>query len=85
MPDNFQCQGILLNLIKVGQGPTVLAVGASRGCFDIFLSRIISLLWEVARYRLISVTKIRKTQNILSINRNLTIVNLSVFLEHQLF
>ena len=41
----------------VGQGPTVLAVGAGRGCFDIFT--LISLysplspsLWETAGYRL---------------------------------
>ena len=25
------------NLVIVGQGPTVLAVGAGRGCLDIFL------------------------------------------------
>ena len=29
--------------IIVGQGPTVLAVGAGGGCLDIFLSAIISL------------------------------------------
>ena len=29
--------------IKVGQGPTVLAIGAGGGCLDIFLSSIISL------------------------------------------
>ena len=29
----------------VGQGPIVLAVGASMGCFDIFLSSIISLFF----------------------------------------
>ena len=33
---NFQCRGVLLNWLIVGQGPrpTVLAVGA--GCLDIF-------------------------------------------------
>ena len=30
--------------IKVGQGPTALAVGTGRGCLDIFLSPIISLI-----------------------------------------
>ena len=31
--------------ITVGQGPTVLAVGAGWGCLDIFLSSILSLLF----------------------------------------
>ena len=40
--------------IIVGQGPTVLAVGAGGGCLDIFtLIYPLSLsLWETARYRL---------------------------------
>ena len=43
--------------IRVGQGPTVLAVGAGGGCFDIFTliyhsSPLSSSLWETARYRL---------------------------------
>ena len=29
---NFQSRGVLLILIRVGQGPTVLAVGAGGGC-----------------------------------------------------
>ena len=29
---NFQCQGVLLVRIRVGQGPTALAVGADVGC-----------------------------------------------------
>ena len=33
----FQCLGVLLFWIIVGQGPTVLAVGAGSGCLDIFL------------------------------------------------
>ena len=32
-------------LITVGQGPTVLAVGAGGGCLDILLSSILSLLF----------------------------------------
>ena len=41
----------------VGQGPTVLAVGAGGGCLDIFslvyqFSILTSSLWETARYRL---------------------------------
>ena len=41
----------------VGQGPTVLAVGAGRGCLDIFIliylySPLSPSLWETARYRL---------------------------------
>ena len=33
---NFQCQGVLLIWIIVGQGPIVLSVGAGGGCLDIF-------------------------------------------------
>ena len=41
----------------VGQGPTVLAVGAGGGCLDIFtliypFSPLSPSLWETARYRL---------------------------------
>ena len=32
----FQCRGVLLILIRVGQGPTALAVNAGGGCFDLF-------------------------------------------------
>ena len=32
----FQCRGVLLIWIRVGQGPTALAVGAGEGCLDIF-------------------------------------------------
>ena len=54
---NFQCRGVLLNWITVGQGPTVLAVGAGGGCLDIFtliypFSFLSPSLWETARYRL---------------------------------
>ena len=40
-----QCQCILLIYIMVGQGLTVLAVGAYGGCLDIFFSAIISLFF----------------------------------------
>ena len=33
---NFQCRGVLLIWIIVGQGPTALAVGAGGGSLDIF-------------------------------------------------
>ena len=33
---NFQCRGVLLIWIIVGQGPIALAVGAVGGCLDIF-------------------------------------------------
>ena len=39
---NFQCRGVLLIWIIVGQGPIALAVGAGGGCLDIFLSSITS-------------------------------------------
>ena len=32
---NFQYRGVLLIWIRVGQGPSVLAVGAGGGCLDI--------------------------------------------------
>ena len=53
---NFQCWGVLLIWIIVGQGPVALAVGAGGGCLDIFslicpFTPISPFLWE-ARYRL---------------------------------
>ena len=43
---NFQCRGVLLVWMIVGQGPIALAVGAGGGCLDIFfLSSIVSLLF----------------------------------------
>ena len=33
---NFQCRGVLLIWIRVGQGHDALAVGAGGGCLDIF-------------------------------------------------
>ena len=52
---NFQCRGILLVWMIVGQGPIALAVGG--GCLDIFIlvylfSFLSPFLWETARYRL---------------------------------
>ena len=54
---SFQCRGVLLVWIRVGQGPTALAVGAGGGCLDIFtllysFSPLSSSLWETTRYRL---------------------------------
>ena len=54
---NFQCWGVLLIWIVVGQGPTALAVGADGDCLDIFspiyhFSFLSPSLWEAARYRL---------------------------------
>ena len=53
---NLQCRGVLLTWIRVGQGPTVLAVGAGGGCLDIFsvyhFSFLSPSLWETVRYRL---------------------------------
>ena len=39
---NFQCRGVLLIWIIVGQGPTALSVGAGGGCLAIFLLSITS-------------------------------------------
>ena len=54
---NFQCRGVLLIWIRVGQGPTALALGAGWDCLDIFslvyhFSFLSHSLWETARYRL---------------------------------
>ena len=53
---HFQCRGVLLIWLKVGQGPTALAVGG-RGIFWTFLhssifSPLSPSLWETVRYRL---------------------------------
>ena len=37
---NFPCRGVLLIWIRVGQGPTALAVGAGGGLFGQFYSRL---------------------------------------------
>ena len=42
---NLQCRGVLLICIIVGQGTTALAVGAGGGCFNFFLSSIISFFF----------------------------------------
>ena len=39
----FQCHGVLLVWMVVGQGPTVLVIGAGGGLMDTFLSPILSL------------------------------------------
>ena len=55
---NFQCRGVLLIWITVGQGPIVLAVGADGGCLEIFFSHLPLLFFlplsgrRPARYRL---------------------------------
>ena len=54
---NFQCRGVLLIWIIVGQGPNGLAVGVGGGCFDSFslvchFFLLSVSLWETARYRL---------------------------------
>ena len=54
---NFQCRGVLLIWIIVGQGLTALAVGAGGGCLGIFslvyhFYLLSPSLWETARYRL---------------------------------
>ena len=39
---NFQCRGVLLIWIRVGQGPAALAVGAGGVVWTFFFSSIIS-------------------------------------------
>ena len=53
---SFQCRGVLLIWIRIGQGPT-LAMGTGGGSLDIFtlvyhFSFLFPSLWETARYRL---------------------------------
>ena len=47
----FQCLGVLLIWIRVGQGPTALAVGAGGGCLDIFLSSVIHFFLSLSGRR----------------------------------
>ena len=54
---NFPCRGVLLVWIRVGQGPTALAIGAGGGCLDIFalvcpFSPLSPSLWKTTPYRL---------------------------------
>ena len=43
---NFQCWGVLLIWIRVGQGPTALAVGMGGVCLEFFfISSIISFFF----------------------------------------
>ena len=51
---NFQCRGVLLVWMIVGQGLIALAVGAGGGggLFGHFFSFLSPSLWETARYRL---------------------------------
>ena len=54
---NFQCRGVLLIWIILGQGPTALVVGAGGSCLNIFslidhFSLLPPSLWETTRYRL---------------------------------
>ena len=54
---NFQCRGVLLIWIIVGQGSIAFAVRAGGGCLDIFsliyhFSFLSPSLWETARYKL---------------------------------
>ena len=55
---NFQCRGVLLIWIIVGQGPIALANRCGWGLFGHFFSHLSLLfsfslsLWETARYRL---------------------------------
>ena len=42
---NFQCRGVLLTWITVGQGPIVLAVGEGGVVWTFFLSSITSLFF----------------------------------------
>ena len=49
---NFQCRGVLLIWIIVGQGPVAFAVGAGGGCLDIFYSHPDIKIWLVGCFGL---------------------------------
>ena len=57
---NFQCMDVLLIWIILGQGPTVLAVGAGRCCLNIFFSLAfhVSFLFVSARRLVIDLTTV---------------------------
>ena len=87
---NFQCRGVLLIWIIVGQGPIALAIGAGRGCLDIFsliyhFSFLSPSLWETARYRLKNCLKgplnpeqpTNQRASLISISRHNIIYNIS--------
>ena len=79
---NFQCRGVLLIWITVGQGPTVLKVNTVGGCLDIFtliypFSPLSPSLWETARYRLKYCLKGPLNPN-QPTNQNLLLQNFSV-------
>ena len=42
---NFQCRGVLLVWMKVGQGPIGLAVGGGGGLFGLFFSHLFFLFF----------------------------------------
>ena len=90
---NFQCRGVLLTWITVGQGPIVLAVGAGGGCLDVFFSHLSLLfsspsLWETARYRLKYCLKgplSPKTTNQPHVWFVLVLILISIFLRYCIF
>ena len=45
----FQCRGVLLIWIIVGQGPIALAEGAGTGCLHFFFSRLSFLFLLLGR------------------------------------
>ena len=49
---NFQCRGVLLIWIIVGEGPTVLAVGGGGVVWTLPVPYLSPSLWQTARYRL---------------------------------
>ena len=64
----FQCWGVLIMWKIVGHESTTLAVGAAKGCLDIFspvyqFSLLYPSLWQTARYRLSQRAITPKTTN----------------------
>ena len=82
---SFQCRGVLLIWIIVGQGPIALAVGAGGGCMDIFsliyLFSLLSPSWKTARYRLYREPP-KRAQGSLCICRDGSVSTFSEFIDY---
>ena len=80
---NFQCRGVLLIWIRVGQGPTALAMGAD-GVVGTYFAVVYNFpfvspsLWETTRYRLKYCLKGPLSPKQLTNHRTLTNIEITV-------
>ena len=66
---NFQCRGVLLVWIIVGQGTTAFAVGAGGGYLDIF-----SLIYHFSSFRKPSERAVKPITSIITVNKLLSVL-----------